>query len=137
MIVKNYLKSFFTKINGVKHRLIKEKLQAYLKNSHWESYVFFLPGALLMLTGMAFILAPNLIIFLIAFFFFFIGAIVWFIAYKLLLLKYRVERIIRSFEGRIILQAGGISSGLANDEKSSSTSIIETSSDGRKKTYLH
>jgi hypothetical protein len=90
-----------------------------------------------MLTGMAFVLAPNLIIFLIACFFFLIGAIVWFIAYKLLLFKYRVEKIIRSFEGRIILQAGGITSSLSNEEKSDSSSIIDTSLDGRKKTYFH
>lgn len=62
------------------------------------------PGMFFILIGAVTLIAPQLVIAVLASIFFFVGALVCAIGWKLMRLKGRVEKMARQFEGRVIVQ---------------------------------
>ena len=108
-------------------------VQAELSRT-FSRWIFFMPGSLLLLVGCAFVLAPNLVVFLMAGFFLLLGVIGCYVGWRLLLFKNRVHRLLKEFEGRIIIDGSSPSS---NPLPKSVAEMLETISDGRKKILFH
>lgn len=64
----------------------------------------FVPGIFLVLMGVAALLAPRLILALVAGLFLFLGAVLCVVAVKVARLQRKFTRMAREFEGRIVVQ---------------------------------
>jgi len=67
--------------------------------------LMFLPGFLLTLIALSVLFAPSFLVGLVAVFFLSMGAMSTFLAYKVILLKRRFERIAKEFDGKLVLKA--------------------------------
>lgn len=82
------------------------------------------PGLFFFLIGAVTLIAPQLVITVIATIFFFLGAVVCAIGWKLMQLKGRVEKMARQFEGRVIVQGVNINPDVTSESESEQKKII-------------
>jgi amino acid permease len=75
----------------------------------------FLPGTLVVLTSGAVIFAPDLVALFIAAFFLITGMILWYVGYKFVQLKKRVEDMVRGFDGKVLIQGVNFKNELFED----------------------
>jgi membrane protein implicated in regulation of membrane protease activity len=66
--------------------------------------IIFAPGVVCLCVGALTLMAPTLILALVASFFVFCGILFCYLAYKFLALKRKLESIASQFEGRVIVQ---------------------------------
>ena len=80
----------------------------YLSNQQISSArrnaIWFTPGVTLILVGLVALLAPQLVIAVLATIFVFAGAVVCFLGWKLIQLKNKVEKFAKQFDGRVVIQ---------------------------------
>lgn len=67
--------------------------------------LMFLPGFLLTLIALSVLFAPSFLVGLVAVFFLSMGGLSTLLAYKIILLKRRFERIAKEFDGKLVLKA--------------------------------
>lgn len=79
--------------------LYRGKLPELRRNSIWV-----LPGGFFLLLGVVVLLAPKLVLAVIASFCLFVGAVLCYCGWKLMQFKARVEKVVRQFDGKILVQ---------------------------------
>ncbi len=80
-------------------QMYRQVLPEVRRNSLWVT-----PGLFFILLGLASLLAPQLVIAVVATFCLFIGVLLCFVGWKCMQLKAKVEKAIRQFDGRIFVQ---------------------------------
>jgi hypothetical protein len=86
-------------INNVKNSLVGVR---------WNIFAMFVPGLMLALVGVAVILAPRFVLAILGGILLVAGFMVSLLVYKLLRVKSQIERAMRQFEGRVVLQGMNI-----------------------------
>jgi uncharacterized membrane protein len=92
------MKTIFTRFERIYHQA-SPVLPEVRKNSLWVA-----PGLFFILLGLCTLLAPKLVLGLVAGFCLFVGALLCVAGWKLVQLKNRVEKMARQFDGRIFIQ---------------------------------
>ena len=77
--------------------------------------IWLAPGMFFFLIGIVALIAPRLVIIAVAAVFFFLGAVVCALGWKLMQLKGRVEKMARQFEGRVVVQGVNIQPEASSD----------------------
>ena len=81
-----------------------EKITNYFKNWKGGYAALFLPSIFFMAVGVFTLFAPHLVVAALATFFFFLGVLTLYVAWKLVQLRRKMELLVKNFEARIYIQ---------------------------------
>jgi len=85
---------------------------------------YFVPGAFFIALAFATLIVPSLFVVFIAAFFLFCGLLLWFTAWRLLLIHRRVEKVLRELSGRVIIHGLEIQDPFDFDESGEGKKIV-------------